>query len=118
MAEESWFDSWQGQDSFLFFTASRVIVTYPVGTRGLSPGVKWLWHEVDHSTPSNSAEVKNVLSYTSTHPFVCMAWCLINYAHGQCYLTCTIIPYIQDQIKGAANVLGHLLAMWNKIAIP
>jgi hypothetical protein len=35
----------------------------------LTPGVKWLGCEADHSSPS-SAEVKNVWSYTST-PGLC-----------------------------------------------
>jgi hypothetical protein len=40
--------------------------SYPMGTSGLSMGVKWPRHEADHSLPS-SVEVKNVQSYTSTH---------------------------------------------------
>jgi len=36
----------------------------------LSPGVKWPWHEADHSPPS-STKVKNLWSYTSTHP-ICL----------------------------------------------
>jgi hypothetical protein len=47
--------------------------------QGLSLGVKWLEHESDHSPPS-SAEVKNAWSYTSTPPYVFMAWCLVK--HG------------------------------------
>jgi hypothetical protein len=39
--------------------------TYPKGTGGLPPGVKWSGHEVDHSPPP-SAEVKRAWSYTST----------------------------------------------------
>jgi hypothetical protein len=38
-------------------------VSYPMGTRGYFPG----GHEADHS-PLSSAEVKNVLSYTSPSP--------------------------------------------------
>jgi hypothetical protein len=41
----------------------------------LSPGVKLLGREADHSPPS-SAEVKNAWSYIFTHPYF-MAWCLI-----------------------------------------
>jgi hypothetical protein len=37
----------------------------------LSPGVKRLWHEADHSPPS-SAKVKKRWSYTSTLPYVFM----------------------------------------------
>jgi hypothetical protein len=42
----------------------------------LTPGVKRLDHEADHSLPS-SAEVKNARSYTSTPQYVFVAWCLI-----------------------------------------
>jgi len=47
--------------------------------RGLLPGgwVKRLRRETDKSPPS-SVEVKNVRSYTSTPPYVLMAWCLVN----------------------------------------
>jgi len=41
-------------------------------------GVKWLGHETGHSPPSR-AEVKNAQSYTSTPPYVFMAWCLVKY---------------------------------------
>jgi hypothetical protein len=37
----------------------------------LSPGIKWLEREADHSPPSN-AEVKNAWSYTSTLPYAFM----------------------------------------------
>jgi hypothetical protein len=40
-------------------------VSYPVGIRGLSMGVKRPGREADHSPPSR-AEVKNAWSYTST----------------------------------------------------
>jgi len=36
-----------------------------VGTGSYLPGVKWLWHEADHSPPSN-AMVRNVYSYNAT----------------------------------------------------
>jgi hypothetical protein len=39
--------------------------SYPMGTRGSFPGVKWARCKADHSFPS-SAEVKNAWSYTST----------------------------------------------------
>jgi hypothetical protein len=42
----------------------------------LSPGVKWLVHEADHSPPS-SAKGKKKWSYTSTALYVFMAWCLL-----------------------------------------
>jgi len=41
-----------------------------------TPGVKRPECEADHSSPS-SAEVENMWSYTSTPPYVCMAWCLV-----------------------------------------
>jgi hypothetical protein len=41
----------------------------------LSLGVKWLGHEADHSCP-HSGEVKNEWNYTSTSPYIFMAWCL------------------------------------------
>jgi hypothetical protein len=47
-------------------------------TGALSPGVKLPGREADHSPPS-SAEVKNAWSYTSTSPFVFIAWCLVKY---------------------------------------
>jgi hypothetical protein len=48
-------------------TSSRAHPTsYPMGAgRAVSPGVKQLGHEADHSPPNN-AEVKNL--YGSTHP--------------------------------------------------
>jgi hypothetical protein len=48
---------------------------YPMGT-GVSLGVKLPGREANYSPPS-SAEVKNAWSYTSTPPYVFMAWCLI-----------------------------------------
>jgi hypothetical protein len=45
----------------------------PVDTRGSFPGVKPPGHEANHS-PSSCAEVKNAWSYTSTSPYVFMAW--------------------------------------------
>jgi hypothetical protein len=44
----------------------------------LSLGVKRPGREADHSPPS-SAEVKNAWSYTSTPPYVFMAWCLVKH---------------------------------------
>jgi hypothetical protein len=66
---------------FLFATASRPALegrpaSYPVGTGGSSPA-----REVHHTLPS-SAEVKNAWSYTSTPPYVFMAWCLIKHGDG------------------------------------
>jgi len=44
----------------------------------LSVGVKRPGREADHS-PTFSAEVKNVWSYTSTPQYVFMAWCLVKH---------------------------------------
>jgi hypothetical protein len=52
--------------------------SYPVGTRGSFPGVKWPGREVEDSPPS-SAEVKNAWSYTSTPLYAFMAWWLVEH---------------------------------------
>jgi hypothetical protein len=44
----------------------------------LTPGLKRPGHEDDHSPPS-SAEVKNAWSYTSSPPYVFMAWRLVKH---------------------------------------
>jgi hypothetical protein len=72
------------EEVFLFATVVFNIgsganpVSYPVGTRTPSPGVKWPGRKADHSRPS-SADVKNAWSYTSTLPYVIMARCLVKY---------------------------------------
>jgi hypothetical protein len=48
------------------------------GKGAVSSEVKQPGREADHS-PSFSAEVKNVWSYTSTPPYVSMAWCLLKH---------------------------------------
>lgn len=58
------FNFHQGQEMFLLSTASRLAVRLtqsPIQRilDALSQGVKWMGHELDHSSPS-SAEVKNV----------------------------------------------------------
>jgi hypothetical protein len=68
---------------FSFVTMSRLALgsTQPPiqqVPRFLSPWVKQLGCEADHSPPS-SAEVKNVWRYTSTPLYVCMAWCLVKH---------------------------------------
>jgi hypothetical protein len=50
--------------------------SYPMTTGGLFLGIKVPGREADFSPPS-SAEVKNAWSYTSTHQYVFMAWCLV-----------------------------------------
>jgi hypothetical protein len=44
----------------------------------LSLGVKQPGHEADNSSPS-TAKVKNAWHYTSTLPYIFMAWCLIKH---------------------------------------
>jgi hypothetical protein len=41
---------------------------------GNSPS--WVEREADHTPPAN-VEAKNAWSYTSTHPYIFMTWCLI-----------------------------------------
>jgi len=71
-----------GLEIFQFATASRPALrpTHPPiqWVRLLFPGVKRPEREADHSPPS-STKVKNAWSYTSTHPYVCMTWCLAKY---------------------------------------
>jgi hypothetical protein len=52
------FDSWQGQEIFLFYAVSRMEIN-------VSLEVKWPEREVVHSPPS-SAGIKNAWSCTST----------------------------------------------------
>jgi hypothetical protein len=66
---------------FFFFTASRQALgpTQPPiqwVSEALTSGVKQLGREVDHSPPY-TAEVKTAWSYTSTPPYIFMAWYLI-----------------------------------------
>jgi hypothetical protein len=76
------FDSWQGLGIFLFTTVSRTAlgptqppIQWVLGA--LSLGVKRPGREADLSPPS-SAKV-NAWSYTSTPPYVFMAWCLVKH---------------------------------------
>jgi hypothetical protein len=78
------FNSQQGLGIFFFTTVSRTALgpTQPPiqwVLEVLSLGVKRPEREADHSPPS-SAEVNNAWSYTSTPPYVFMAW------HGHLYL--------------------------------
>jgi hypothetical protein len=75
-----WFDSRQGRETVLFPQCpDRLSQPHPafssVGTGALSPELK-RWGEADHSHPS-STEIKNGENYTSTPPYVFLAWCLI-----------------------------------------
>jgi len=67
--EESWFDSREGCEVFLFAKKSRpglglaqLAVYWLLET--FSPAVMWLEHQTYYS-PSSNAKVKNELSYTS-----------------------------------------------------
>jgi hypothetical protein len=62
--------------NFIFSTSSRPALetTQPPSQRvpgNLSPGVKWLEREADHSPPT-SAEVKKTWIYTATPPYTFM----------------------------------------------
>jgi hypothetical protein len=54
----------------------------------LSPGIKWLKHEANHSHPS-SAEAKNG-GGIPPFPHVFIVWCLITLAQGQLYIFLTL----------------------------
>jgi hypothetical protein len=76
--------------NFLFSTSSRQALgptQLPIQwvPETLSPGVKRLGHEADHS-PRTSAEVKKMWIYTSTPLYAFMVYCLISYAQGQIYI--------------------------------
>jgi hypothetical protein len=63
--------------NFLFSMLSRLVLrpTQPPVhwvPGALSLGIKWLWHDADHSPPT-SAEVKKMWIYTSTFPYAFMA---------------------------------------------
>jgi hypothetical protein len=58
MNKELQFDSWQGQEIFLFYAVPRLEMN-------ISLEVKRSEHEVVHSPPSR-AEIKNACSCTST----------------------------------------------------
>jgi len=73
--------SWHGQGFFLLATTSGLAlgpIQPPIQEvpGALSPGVKQLEPEAEHSPPS-SAKIKNEWSYTSTPPYVFMVWWFI-----------------------------------------
>jgi hypothetical protein len=80
---------------FLLATASRqalepnqLSIQWTPGV--LSPRVKRLDREPDHTIPSN-AEVKNELRYTFTPPYVFMAWYLVKHREKFTFLVLPII---------------------------
>jgi hypothetical protein len=81
MTHNSGFDSWHGQEIFLFSIVSRPALrpTQPpmqwlLGA--LSLGIKQQRREADHSPPSIT-EVKNSTAITFTLLYVLMVWYLI-----------------------------------------
>jgi hypothetical protein len=52
-----------------------------IDTGTLSPGIKRPGREADYSPPSSTG-VKNAWTYTSTPPYVFMAWHLVKYRHN------------------------------------
>jgi len=73
-----------GFDSYRVQTGSGAhSASYPMDTGDSFTVIKRSGREADHSPPC-STEVKNVWCYTSTPPYVFMAWRLIN--HRICFL--------------------------------
>jgi hypothetical protein len=88
--------------NFLFSTSSRPVLgpTRPPiqwVPGALSPVIKGLGHEADHSPPT-SAEVKKTWIYTSTTPYAFMAQC-----------TGTTLPYVSNTLCILRNLHEHLL---------
>jgi hypothetical protein len=89
--------------------------SYPMGTRGLSLGVKRPGREFDHSSPS-SAEVKNARHCTSTLQYIFMAWCLGKHRIGvnlEVYLLDTGLiryhfPHLLDRIMKNISFQGDI----------
>jgi hypothetical protein len=82
MAEVLMFDSWQGQEMFLFPTASRPALEtthLPIQKvpGALSPAVKRLGREAGHSPPS-SAEVKDGGANVYFHFPTCLHGVVLN----------------------------------------
>jgi hypothetical protein len=73
-----------GGRTTLFATAFRLALdsidrpSYIVGIGAISLGMKRRRPETDHSLPS-SAKVQNAWGYTSTLPYVFMAWYLVKH---------------------------------------
>jgi hypothetical protein len=86
-----WFECGQRKEIFLFFKPSRPALcpTQPpiyLIAGVYSPRANRQWSESNHSPPSMD-ESKNPWSYTSSPPYVCIAWCLIRHRGS---LTCTV----------------------------
>jgi hypothetical protein len=81
----SGFDSRQGQRRDFFSSSpNNILILRPTQPSmqwvqgAFIQGVKRPGREADHSPPSNT-EVKNAWSYTSSPPYVFMAWCLVKH---------------------------------------
>jgi hypothetical protein len=82
------FDS-RKEQRFLLFAAYRPALGPTQPHIQWVPVALFLWikrpgREADHS-PSSSAEVENAWSYTSTHPYVFMVWCLVKHGDNFTY---------------------------------
>jgi len=102
----SGFGSRQGQEFFLFASASRPALdstsaSYPIGKEGSSPGVK-----VANHFSLSIADVKNVWSYTSTSPYVFTAWWLIKHSDNFTFLP----EYGHEVWNSVGCALQHSLA--------
>jgi hypothetical protein len=75
---------------FLFTTMFRPtleahLASYPVGSGGSFSELKWPGTRAEH-LPASNAKIKNVWSYTSTPPYIFMAWCLVQHIFMAWYL--------------------------------
>jgi hypothetical protein len=94
-AEGSECESWEMQEFSLLHSAQTGSgahpASYPMDTGDSFPGSKPPGRDAHHSPPT-SVEVKNTWIYTSTPPYVIMAYYLIRYAQGQFYIIRRYIP--------------------------
>jgi hypothetical protein len=89
------FNSWGGGKDISFChyvqtSSGAQPAFYLMGTERSFPSVKWPGQEADHSPPS-SAKVKNAWSYTSTPPYVLMAWYFVKHRENFPFSTFTSI---------------------------
>jgi hypothetical protein len=80
------FDSRQGQGILLFATASRPSLEPTQPTVHLVPGVLSLRakrpNRETHHSRASSTEVKITWIYTSSPPYVFIAWCLVKHRYN------------------------------------
>lgn len=107
MTKELWFDSWHGQETFLYSKSSRHALgpnqtplswTFAL----LSPAVKWLEREVQHLLPP-SARDENKWSYNITSP-ICLNGVHRDKSDFTCHLHC---PHFSTSIYS-----NYLLKTW------